>query len=224
MGGKTLGLIHTSASLVPVFAQLCQEKLPGIATLNIADDSLIKEVIARGELTTSVTRRVVGHVESAEAAGADFVLVTCSSIGAAVEIAAKTSAIPVMRVDLPMADEAVCRGRRIAVLATLATTLAPTADLIERRAAAANREVEICPRLCHGAFDELMKGDAAAHDAAVAAALDEIANDADVVVLAQASMARVVEAVTGRSREIPILTSPSIAVGYLAPVLGVRPS
>ena len=36
---KTLGLIHTSATLVPVFQALCQEKLSGIETFNIADDS-----------------------------------------------------------------------------------------------------------------------------------------------------------------------------------------
>ena len=38
-------MIHTSATLVPVFAHLCKEKLPGVDVFNIADDSLIKDVI-----------------------------------------------------------------------------------------------------------------------------------------------------------------------------------
>src|SRR5262252_4466339 len=160
MKQKRLGLIHTSATLVPIFQQLCTAKLPCIETFNIADDSLIKDVIARGELTPQTARRVAAHIASAETAGADFILVTCSSIGAAVEAAAPFTAVPVLRVDQPMADKAVQMGKKIGVLATLQTTLAPTADLIRRRAAAAGRQIELVTRLCDGAFDALMGGDA----------------------------------------------------------------
>ncbi len=124
----TLGLIHTSATLVPVFQALCNEHLPGVNVFNIVDDSLIKDVIKRGELTTQTARRVVDYVGSAEAAGADFILVTCSSIGAAVETAATLTRVPVLRVDQPMADLAVATGTRIGVVATLSTTLEPTSD------------------------------------------------------------------------------------------------
>jgi aspartate/glutamate racemase len=87
MQQKTLGLIHTSATLVPVFAELCSKYLPNVKVFNIVDDSLIKNTIACGELTTSTSRRVVNYAGSAEEAGADFILFTCSSIGAAVEAA-----------------------------------------------------------------------------------------------------------------------------------------
>src|SRR5580692_5577186 len=136
---KKLGLVHTSATLVPVFQKLCSAELPGVETFNIVDDSLIKDVIARGELTAKTARRVVDHVASAEAAGADLILVTCSSIGRAVEAAATLVSVPVLRVDQPMADQAVRTGKKIGVVATLTTTLLPTADLIRRRAAAAGK-------------------------------------------------------------------------------------
>jgi len=51
MQKKTLGLIHTSATLVPVFQELCSAHLPNVNVFNIVDDSLIKQVIANGELT-----------------------------------------------------------------------------------------------------------------------------------------------------------------------------
>ena len=219
MKKKRLGLIHTSATLVPMFAKLCEEKLRNVDVFNIADDSLIKEVIAHGEITPSVSRRVVGHVAAAEAAGADFVLVTCSSIGPAVEVAAKMVDIPVLRVDQPMADRAVQLGPRIGVTATLPTTLAPTADLIERRAAACGRPIQIHSRLCAGAFEALMEGDSARHDAMVAAALQELATEVDVIVLAQASMARVADGLDENARRIPILASPAIAIEHLATLL-----
>jgi len=219
MKRKTLGLVHTSATLVPLFAQLCKEKLPGVDTFNLADDSLIKDVIRRGELTPQTARRAVEHIASAEAAGADYILVTCSSIGRAVETAASLSAVPVLRVDQPMADRAVQTGRKIGVLATLPTTLEPTADLIQRRAQRAGRQVELVSRLCAGAFDALMSGDAAKHDAMVASALRELSQQVEVIVLAQASMARVVEGLAEAEKRVPILASPALAVEYLATVL-----
>lgn len=219
MKRKTLGLVHTSATLVPVFAQLCKEKLPHVDTFNIADDSLIKDVIARGELTARTARRVIEHIGSAEAAGADYILVTCSSIGAAVETAAGLTSVPVLRVDQPMADLAVKTGSRIGVIATLPTTLGPTANLIERRAAAAGVGITLTSRLCEGAFEALMSGNPARHDELVSRALKELVANVDVVVLAQASMARVVDTLAPDERRIPILASPPLAISYLAELL-----
>ncbi|HEX9785877.1 MAG TPA: aspartate/glutamate racemase family protein [Opitutaceae bacterium] len=219
MKQKTLGLIHTSATLVPVFAQLCKEKLPAVQTFNIVDDSLVRAIGARGRLTPDIARRVEAYITSAEAGGADHILVTCSSIGPAVEASAPFSAVPVLRVDQPMADLAVQTGRRIGVIATLPTTLEPTADLVRRRAALAGREIELTSRLCAGAFDALMSGNAGEHDALVAAALKELASQVDVIVLAQASMARVVDSLAPADRSVPILASPALAIEHLATVL-----
>ena len=219
MQQKTLGLIHTSATLVPVFAELCNKYLPNIKVFNIVDDSLIKNVIACGELTPVTARRVVNYVGSAETAGADFILVTCSSIGAAVEAAAALTKVPVLRVDQPMADKAVQSGKKIGVIATLPTTLQPTSDLVKRRALAAGKEIELTAVLCEGAFDALMSGDAATHDAMVAAALKDLVKKVDVVLLAQASMARVVDTLDEADRIVPILASPTIAIQQLASLL-----
>jgi Asp/Glu/hydantoin racemase len=216
---KTLGLIHTSATLVPIFQQLTSEFLPNVKTFNIVDDSLIKNVITCGELTPATARRVVNYVGSAEAAGADYILVTCSSIGAAVEASAALTKVPVLRVDQPMADRAVLSGKRIGVIATLPTTLQPTSDLVTRRALVANKQIELTSRLCEGAFDALMSGDAATHDRMVAAALRELSSTVDVIVLAQASMARVVETLDPAERKVPILASPAIAIQHLASIL-----
>jgi len=122
-------------------------------------------------------------------------------------------------VDQPMADQAVTAGKKIGVIATLATTLEPTADLISRRAALAGKKIELTSQLCEGAFAALMAGDGATHDAKVAAALKELSQRVEVIVLAQASMARVVETLAPADRCVPILASPGIAVDYLATVL-----
>jgi len=219
MKKKRLGLVHTSATLVPVFAQLCKEKLPNVDVFNIADDSLVKGIREAGSLTATIARRVTNYLESAELAGADYIMVTCSSIGPAVEAGAKLMGVPVLRVDQPMADQAVATGKRIGVIATLSTTLEPTADLIQRRAALAGKQIELTSKLVDGAFEALMAGDGATHDAKVAAALKDLSHQVDVIVLAQASMARVVDSLAPADKRVPILASPGIAVDYLATVL-----
>jgi Asp/Glu/hydantoin racemase len=219
MKPKTLGLIHTSATLIPVFQELCKQYLPGVSTFNIVDDSLVKNIRERGELTPSISKRVADYVASAEDSGADYILVTCSSIGAAVEAAAKKASVPVLRVDRPMADMAASMGRRIGIIATLQTTLEPTSDLVKRRAALAGKKIELIPKLCEGAFEALMDGDPAKHDALVADALRELSKQVDVILLAQASMARVVDTLAEADKIVPIVASPPNAIKYLASVI-----
>ncbi|UEG51538.1 aspartate/glutamate racemase family protein [Mucilaginibacter daejeonensis] len=216
MEQKTLGLIHTSHTLIPVFQQLCQEYLPGVATFNIVDDSLVKNIRSRGSLTPSIAKRVADYVASAEDSGANYILVTCSSLGPAVEAAAAKVGVPVLRVDQPMADLAVQEGQRIGVIATLSTTLEPTSDLVKRRAEAAGKPIELVSKLCDGAFEALMSGDAATHDRIVTEALRELATQVDVILLAQASMARVVAGLDESDRTVPIVASPPNAIKYLA--------
>ena len=215
----TLGLVHTSATLVPVFDELCKKYLPGVKVFNIVDDSLIKNTIACGELTSLTSKRVVNYAVSAEEAGADYIMFTCSSIGPAVETADTLTGVPVLRVDQPMADQAVATGKKIGVIATLSTTLEPTGDLVRRRAKAAGKEIELVSKLCEGAFEALMSGDAQTHDDIVAAALKELSTKVDVIVLAQASMARVVGTLSEADKKVPILASPSIAMEHLANVI-----
>jgi Asp/Glu/hydantoin racemase len=219
MSGKRLGLVHTSAALIPVFARLCEAKLPGVEVFNIVDDSLVPGIMAAGRLTSAISQRVAKYLKTAEEAGAQHILVTCSSIGPAVEAAAPSIGVPVLRVDQPMADEAVNAGQRIGIVATLRTTLNPTADLLQRRARHAGKQIQLTSWLCDGAFDALVGGDVARHDATVAAALKELSQQVDVVVLAQASMARVVDTRTASDSRVPILTSPALAVDHLAMLL-----
>jgi hypothetical protein len=83
----------------------------------------------------------------------------------------------------------------------------------------AGKKIELTSKLVEGAFEALMAGDGATHNAKVAAALKELSQSVDVIVLAQASMARVVDSLTPTDKRVPILASPGIAVDYLATVL-----
>src|SRR4051794_18024991 len=99
---KTIALIHTSPSMVPVFKTLTDELLRGQTIFNMVDESLLCDIINQGCCPRATARRLVGHVLSAEQAGAELILVTCSSMGRAVEASRALCAAQVLRVDEPM--------------------------------------------------------------------------------------------------------------------------
>jgi Asp/Glu/hydantoin racemase len=217
--GKRLAYIHTVAGLVATFKALSDELLPGVDLFHIVDESLLQNTIRANQLTSQTMRRLLRLVISAEEAGADIVMVTCSSVGPAVEASRPFVQIPVLRVDEPMAELAVQSGTTIGVAATLPTTLKPTADLISNVAARQGKSVQVLSKLCEGAFQAVVSGDTARHDQLVSSGLQELAPQVDVIVLAQASMARVVENLPEETRRVPILSSPRLAVERLAQLI-----
>jgi len=219
----TLALLHTSPTLSPMFNELCARLAPDARVLHFVDESLIKNTIAAGRLEKATMRRLIDLVGSTFDAGADATLVTCSSVGPAVDKAAELHDRPVLRVDRPMAERAVATGRRIGVLATLPTTLQPTADLVRRVAAEQGRDIELVEHLCEGAFDAVMAGDGATHDRIVGSALTDAMQGVDAIVLAQASMARVLATLPEGAVPAPVFSSPELGVARAAEVLAGLP-
>lgn len=209
-----LGIIHTVSKLGPTFADLMAEFLPDIETIVVADELLLKRTVRDGGVDDVTRARLRDHVRSLADYGAEAVLVTCSSVGEAVDEIAADSPLPVIRVDRSMARRAVELGARVGVLATLETTLLPTSKLIEATAQELGRPATVVARLCLGAFEALDRGDGEEHDRLVAENLEQLARNVDVVVLAQASMARIADSVDlGGTR---VLSSPRLAVQELA--------
>jgi aspartate/glutamate racemase len=200
---------------------LAARELPGVRVINILDDSLLADVIAAGSVTDAVRSRLRAYVRQAIDAGAEAVMSCCSSIGEAVEEIAAGSPVPVLRVDAPMAEEAVRRGTRIGVIATVRTTLEPTANLVRRTGQRLGRDVQVEAVLVEGAYDALTAGDGAEHDRLVQAALRDLIARSDVVVLAQASMARILAALP-QPPPIPVLSSPLTGLKAAGQAVTVR--
>lgn len=209
---QMLALIHTSPTLTPLFTNLCAREMPQVQVFHMVDESLIRDTIRSGTLRRITIRRLLHQIESAMQAGADAIMVTCSSIGEGVAIGQRLFDVPVIRVDETMAERAVQMGQRIGVAATLRTTLEPTVALLQQKAAAAGRHISVVPSLCQGAFEAVLAGDTQTHDRILTEALTLDLRDVDLIVLAQASMARVVDALPPGLLTVPVLSSPELAV------------
>jgi Asp/Glu/hydantoin racemase len=215
-----VAFIHTVPSLVGLFNDLSKEIFPkDVEVLHIADELLLKVVIAQGGLSPFIYRRVADHVVAAAEGGASIVQVTCSSISPCVEAARPFAPIPVLKIDDPMIEKALEIGTKIGVAATVPTTLKPTTDLVYTLARQAGKQVAVDSVLCSGAFQALSTGDSETHDRIIRQHLHDLIASSEVVLLAQASMARVAATIPAEEQKVPILSSPRLAIERAAKVL-----
>ena len=215
MNPRRICLIHTAPVMVQLFTPLCKERLPDVKVTQIVNESMIKDTIEAGHVREATVDALHIFADACFKLGTELVLVTCSSIGPAVDLIQRRFKQPVLRVDEPMAEAAVAQGKRIGVAATLRTTLEPTTDLLRRKAQEAGKEVELVECLCEGAFEAVIAGDTETHDALVSKAMVDRLGEVDVIVLAQASMARVVDRLPRGARTAPGLSSPALALDHV---------
>jgi len=187
---KRVALIHTAFALVEVLAKSFSDIIPEAELIHIVDDSLLKEVLAKGKVTKPVVRRLISYYKAAEQYKVDCILNSCSSVGEVVDIARQIINTPIIRIDEKMAEMAVSRSDNIGVAATLKTTLDPTCRLLERKAALLNKKIRIKKTVCKGAYEELVSGNPKKHDEIVEKKVRELVGDVEILVFAQGSMAR----------------------------------
>lgn len=216
---KKLAIIHTTPVTIEALKALATEKMPGVEIINLLDDSILPELAKNGGNLEDVKQRWLQYARTAETLGADVVLGACSSVGEVADAAAELLEIPVLRIDEAMAEQAVERAdRSIGVAATLPTTLKPTERLLQRTMDRKGKSLELIPVLAEEAYKFLMQGDKEGHDRVLGEALEKLAEQTEIVVLAQASMARVV-ATLPESIQDRFLTSPQLGMERVKKVL-----
>lgn len=216
---KKIVVIYTSmGGLIKTMSGLLKEATEDTQIINIADDSLINEVIADGCVTECVKERMKHYFFAADALEPELIISACSSVGAVAEELSELVSAPVLRIDKPMIDAALEKGSRIGVLASLGTTVEPTCDYVKRLAARKGKTVEILPRVAQGAYEANSADNAKLHDELIIHAADELSAEADVIILAQGSMARM-EKVLSERLNMPVFSSPALCAERAAAFL-----
>src|SRR5450631_280420 len=189
----TIAFIHTGAVVIKPTTEIARTLMPHVRFINYLDDAIVADISRDGIITESIRSRLIHLGQCAAEAKADAILITCSSISELAQAIADASGLPAFKIDEAMAEKAVHMGTRIGVLASLPTTLEPTCRLIESKAREAGKSIVIHKELAHEAFKQLSQGNTEGHDKILRAAIDKLAATEDVIVLAQASMARLIE-------------------------------
>ncbi|MGB3330324.1 MAG: hypothetical protein WBA46_15295, partial [Thermomicrobiales bacterium] len=216
--------LHTSPHHVPTFDRLLAERVPGAGSIHRVDERLLADA-RRDGITRSVRERVGDHIAALGEASPAVIVCTCSTIGAVAE--ATPCAIPVIRIDRPMAEAAVAiavgQDRPIGIAAALDSTIEPTRDLIADAAHLAGMQVPatgIIP--CFDAWPAFERDDLDAYARDIAATVRSVAEGFSVIVLAQASMAGALPFLGDLAT--PVLTSPDLLMDAIARHLAVAAS
>jgi len=215
---KKVVAIYTGHGLMENVKAMFAEQMPDCRLINIIDDSLIADVIAENDVSPAVTRRLLQYYQTAQDMGADVIFNTCSSVGDLVAVGQKLVDVPIVRIDEPMAREAVSKYQRIGVIATIPTTLDPTVRLLQEQAQLIGKEVSIVDGLADGAYQALVSGKPEEHDQRIVDVAQRLTKEVDAIVLAQGSMARM-EKKLAEITGIPVLSSISRGVTEVKSVL-----
>ena len=206
----TVAFLHTSPLHVPMFRALLSELAPEAVDAHAVDESLLADVRERG-YDAGIEARLLARLEELADDAPAVIVCTCSTLSAHAERLAGQVGLPVLRIDRPLAERAVAGGGKVAVVAAVESTLAPTRALFEQCANAAGTGAVVVDAPCLQAWPLFERGDLAGfyeHIARHVRALD--ADVVDVVVLAQASMAPA--AALLEQLAIPVLASPRLAI------------
>ena len=201
--------LHSAASHVATFESLVTARAPALARVHCVAPDLLNLARRGGE--GSELRQAMGTQIDALAAGPnDLVLCSCSTLGAQAESSGRELGVRVLRLDRALAEAAIARGRSIALLAALESTADPTLSLFREVAARRGTSPEITLHLAEGAWPYFEAGDLPAYHRVLEAAARALAPSCDLLVLAQASMAPVADALDDLS--IPVLASPKLGI------------
>jgi len=205
-----LAFLHTAPGHVATFDALVAELDPRLELAHAVDPALLEDARAAGGVTDTIAARVAAAMRGLAEAGATVVVCTCSTLGEAAERAALGPGRQALRIDRPMAEAAVAAGPRIAIVAALASTFAPSRALLEDAALRARRPIALHDVLCADAWPRFEAGDLEGYLARVAASARAAAQAADVVILAQASMAAAASRCADAAA--PVLAGPRLGV------------
>ena len=214
---KTVVVVHTGPATMQPIKQQFEELLPDVRVVNLMDDSLLNDAITAGHLTEAITGRLFSYMQLGQNMGATVLLNACSSIGEAASAARAAISVPIVKIDDAMAEQAVATGARIGVVATVRTTLEPTVRLIRAKAAEVGKTPDVIEALAEGAFEALLAGRADQHDDILRRTIQSLVGRVDVIVLAQASMARLAPGLADLG--VPVLSSPRSGVEAVRRVL-----
>lgn len=215
---KTITCVHTGMGKLPeLIEKEFGNAVEDVKFYHILDSGLIGDIIAHNGITPKITDRLNALFTAAAGTNPDIIVSTCSSIGEAAEhYAAAHSETRILRIDYPMARYAVENAKKIAVLATLATTVEPSCRLVQRLAKEMGKTVEVISATALDAFDAMRRGDNRAATEDVVKTAQKLCADVDIILLAQASMSNFVHALKDALGEDTImLDSPSTCAAYL---------
>jgi aspartate/glutamate racemase len=219
---KTLGIIHAVNLTIRAMQPFLERFIPDVEVVHLCDDTIQRDNIRAGVGVIPKRNyfKFAQYAHNLQEAGADMILLACSTFNYAAELARPMIDIPIMQIDRPMMEMGVCRGRRVGLLATLATTVPSSERLLRIVAAENKKDVEIVTVLREEAFRAIQSGDADTHNAILMEEIERLSERVDVIVMAQLSMSALAPHLT--NTKVPVYDSGTTGFGRIREMLDAK--
>lgn len=187
---KMIGIIHAALISSKSVQPFIDDIIPDVTVAHVVDDTIQNTNFASkpGVIPKSNFYKFATYAHFLEEAGADLILLACSTFNQAVELARPMINVPLLQIDRPMMDLAVNQGKRIGLLATVPTTIPASERLLYTAAAESGKEIEVTIILCSEAFEAIKQGEVDLHNRLLLTQIDRLSETVDAIVLAQVSM------------------------------------
>jgi aspartate/glutamate racemase len=216
---KTLGIIHAVNLTIRAMQPFVEKFIPEVDVVHLCDDTIQRDNILAGVGVIPKRNyfKFAQYAHNLQEAGADMILLACSTFNYAAELARPMIDIPIMQIDRPMMELAVCQGRRIGLLATLATTVPSSERLLRIVAAENKKDIEVVTVLREEAFRAIQTGDAGTHNAILIEEIDRLSDKVDCIVMAQLSMSALAPHLS--ATKVPVYDSGTTGFGRVREML-----
>ena len=190
---------------------------PEAQIIHLLDETLLEDFRRDGGLSPGSRRKALQMAVTAQDAGVDGILVTCSTLSPSVDDFRPFMVIPVVKIDEPVVEWVVQAADSVALLATAESVLKSVEPLVQGKARQLGREVSI-RRFVKGDIWPLLLKDPAAFYREVGEAATQAAKECQAVILTQVSIAPGREYVEAGVRD-RVFASPVYAVQAIRRVL-----
>ena len=190
LSGKTLGIIHAAVFTAQTVQKYIDEIIPEVDILHCADDSVQRDnfLAPVGTIPKHNYYKFITFARFLQEAGADIIMLGCSTFNSAVDIARPVIDTPLLQIDRPMMELAVKDGKRIGLLTTLPSTVPSSERLLKEVANEIGKDIIIETVLCAEAFKVLRAGNPAKHNEMLLDELNNLSKKVDAICMAQVSM------------------------------------
>ncbi|KQV00198.1 hypothetical protein ASC55_13460 [Microbacterium sp. Root322] len=206
----------TPLAIAPATAAITAA-LPAATVWNLLDDRLLADAQTEGGITAPLAARMDGLIELALAGGADGVLLTCSQFGERADRReSDAGGHTVLSADGPLFAEAVAADpERVLLVASLPSAASDSAARLAQAFVEAGSAAHVHPVVIPAAAAPLVAPELVE---TLAAAISDVDEPFDLVVLAQYSLAGAASALADRLG-VTVLDGPAAAARRLTTVL-----
>ena len=190
ISNKTLGIIHASHITINAMQPYIDKYIPEVSIMHLCDDTIQRDNIAAGAGVIPKVNyfKFAQYAHNLEEAKVDLILLACSTFNFAAELARPQIDTPIAEIYRPMMETAVQNGKKIGMLASLATTVPSSERLLKICANEARKDIEMKTVLCEEAFQEYSKGTIEKHNEILIDQIEKLSSEVDCIVMAQLSM------------------------------------